>query len=142
MPRSNCSLSASAVVVRVRDDSTVDLDLDGAVRCAGCSGVCMWKRVRSERLEKIPTDAPVATGMRVVVTLPERYALLGSLVAHGLPLLGLLAGAVAGSALAGSDAGAVIGAVVGAITVLAVTPVLRRRVEGATLRRLRIRAAA
>jgi positive regulator of sigma E activity len=60
---------------------------------------------------------------------------------YGVPLAALLAGGVLGAALLGTDLGAVAGAGVAlAIAVLA-APVLRRRIEAATLRKLAVRPA-
>jgi sigma-E factor negative regulatory protein RseC len=84
------------------------------------------------------TARPLAAGERVVVTLPDRYLLLVSLLVYGLPLAGLLGGAVAGLAALGSDLGAAAGAAAGAASVLLAAPALRARFERATLRRMQL----
>ena len=84
------------------------------------------------------TAQPLALGERVVVAVPDRYLLLVSLVAYGLPLAGLLAGALLGLAGFGSDLGAAAGAAVGAASILLAAPALRARVERATLSRMQL----
>lgn len=85
------------------------------------------------------TSNRFAVGDAVVVQLPERYLLLGSLMLYGLPLAALISGAAAGSAVMSSDLGAALGAVVALATVWLVTPRLRRRLEDLTLQRLELR---
>ena len=109
-------------------------------RCEGCEGLCVWRRLpRAERLT-FASRLPVAVGERVVVALPDRYLLLGSLLVHGLPLASLLGGALAGVATLGSDLGAAVGALAGVAGAILAAPVLRSRLERGTLRRVQLRA--
>jgi positive regulator of sigma E activity len=80
-------------------------------------------------------------GENVVVALPDRYLLLASLLVHGLPLAGLLAGALCAFAASGSDLGAAAGAAGGPVLAALATPALRSRLERGTLRRVELRAA-
>lgn len=82
---------------------------------------------------------PVGVGERVVVALPDRYLLLASLLVHGFPLAGLLAGALCGLAALGTDLGAAAGAAGGAMLSVLTAPALRSRAERGTLRRLQLR---
>jgi sigma-E factor negative regulatory protein RseC len=86
----------------------------------------------------LSAERRLAVGDRVVVTLPDRYLLLVSLLVYGLPLAGLLGGALVGLAAVGSDLGAAAGAAAGATSVLLAAPALRARFERATLRRMQI----
>lgn len=79
-----------------------------------------------------------AVGDAVVVRLPERYILLGSLLLYGLPLAALISGAAAGAAAAGSDLGTALGAVAATAMAWVATPRLRRRLEQRTLQRLEL----
>jgi positive regulator of sigma E activity len=74
----------------------------------------------------------------VLVTLPERYVLLSALLLHGLPWAALLGGAALGAYAIPGDKGAIAGAVVAAAAAVLLTPALRRRLERATLERLRL----
>ena len=78
-------------------------------------------------------DRPFALGDRVVVSVPDRYLLLVSVLVYGMPLAGLLGGALVGLAALGSDLGAAAGAAAGAASVLVAAPALRSRFERATL---------
>jgi positive regulator of sigma E activity len=80
----------------------------------------------------------LVVGEAVVVRLPERYLLLGSLLVYGVPLAALISGAAVGAALAGSDLGAAIGAVAATAAAWLATPRLRRRIEELTLHRLEL----
>jgi sigma-E factor negative regulatory protein RseC len=79
-----------------------------------------------------------AVGDRVVLTLPERYVLLASLLLYGLPLAALVLGAAVGGAFSGSDAGAALGAAAAVAVSLLAAPRLRRRLERRTLERLEV----
>jgi sigma-E factor negative regulatory protein RseC len=92
---------------------------------------------RAQRMT-FATARPLAPGDRVLVTVPDRYLLLVSLLVYGLPLAGLLGGALAGLAALGSDLGAAAGAAAGAASVLLAGPALRSRFERATLRRMQL----
>ena len=81
---------------------------------------------------------PFAVGDPVVVRLPERYLLIGSLLLYGLPLVAVIAGAAAGAAAAGSDLGTALGAVAATVAAWGATPRLRRRLEERTLQRLEL----
>jgi sigma-E factor negative regulatory protein RseC len=119
----------------------VDVELEPPPRCEGCNGACLWYRVpRSERLT-LAADTAFAVGAPVIVTLPDRLLLLGVLLVYGVPLVALLAGGVLGGALLQSDIGAVVGAVAALATAVLVAPVLRRRIEAATIRKLAVRPA-
>jgi sigma-E factor negative regulatory protein RseC len=80
----------------------------------------------------------LAVGDAVVVRLPERVLLAGSLLLYGLPLAALISGAAAGAAAAGTDLGAAVGAVAAAVAAWLATPRLRRRLEERTLQRLEL----
>lgn len=131
-------LTARAVVRRRAADGFVDLEVDGSARCAGCAGVCLWRRLESTRLARVPIDGPIAPGDTVLLSLPGRAVVFGSLTLHGLPLASLLAGALTGSLLLGSDWGALAGAVLAVSAVFALTPLLRRRLELSTMASLRV----
>ena len=92
------------------------------------------------RLAGIQASARFEPGASVLVTLPERYVLLGSLLVHGLPLLGLLLGGLVGAGITGTDGGTVAGAVLVTVAIYLLTPALRVRVERATLGKLQLRA--
>jgi sigma-E factor negative regulatory protein RseC len=97
--------------------------------------------VRAQRMTFM-SERALAVGERVVVTMPDRYLLLVSLILYGLPLMGLLGGALLGLALLGSDLGAAAGAAAGAASVLLAGPALRSRFERATLRHMRLLRSA
>lgn len=135
---SDCSLSARAVVARVSRDGNVTLELDDA-RCPGCAGTCLWRRIRTRSLSGQFGTEDIAPGTTVELSLPERYVLFGSLAVYGLPLLGLLGGAGIGAFVTGSDPGVLVGALTGLGLVYLSTPRLRRRIEKAALRRIRVK---
>lgn len=96
---------------------------------------------QSEQLT-LPASGALPLGAAVVVTLPDRYVLVGAMLLYGLPLVALLVGGAAGASVFGSDlaaAGVAGAAFIGAL--LAAGP-LRRRLELATLRRLAVTPAA
>jgi positive regulator of sigma E activity len=134
----DCSLTARAVVACVSGDGHVTLKLDEA-RCPGCAGTCLWRRLRRRSLSAPFAAGDIAPGTAVELSLPERYVLYGSLAVYGLPLLGLLAGAATGAFVTGSDPGVVVGAVAGVGLVYLFTPRLRRRIEEAALRQVRVK---
>ncbi len=76
-----------------------------------------WKPPSSLRIRD---TGRLRRGDLVSVSLRNRHVLLGTLVVHGLPWIGMLAGTVAGVASIGGDLGALLGAVAGlALGVLA-----------------------
>lgn len=104
--------------------------------------MCLWRRLpRTERIT-FASRLRVVVGERVVVTLPDRYLLLVSLLVHGLPLAGLLGGALIGIAALGSDLAAAAGAAGGAVSAVLAAPALRSRLELGTLRRVELRTVA
>lgn len=78
----------------------------------------------------------------MTVTLPDGVLLLGALLVYGVPLAAVLAGAAAAAALFDSDLAIAAGAAAGLAAALAVTSLLRRRLEQATLRRLDVELTA
>lgn len=126
-------------IVRAFEPGFVDVEVAPPPRCEGCNGACLWYRVpRHERLTLAADDA-FEVGAAVTVTLPDRYLLLGALLVYGVPLSALLAGGVLGSVLLGSDLGAAVGAGAALALALLVAPVLRRRIERNTVRKLAVR---
>ena len=119
----------------------VDVDLEPPPRCEGCNGACLWYRVpRSERLT-LAADVAFPVGAAVTVTLPDRYLLLGASLVYGVPLVALLVGGALGAAVLGSDLGAAGGAIAALALAVLVAPVLRRRLEQNTVRKLAVRPA-
>jgi positive regulator of sigma E activity len=132
-------MTARAVVTAFHADGYVDLEIATPERCAGCAGMCTWRRgPKSVRL-RLPAAAGAAVGADVLVALPERYVLLSALLLQGLPWGALLVGAALGAYAIPGDAGAIAGAVLAAAAAVLLTPVLRRRLERATLERLSLR---
>ncbi len=106
--------------------------------CAGCTGLCAWKRVRATRLS-LPVDGlPLQPGDRVEISLPERIALLAAAVTYGLPLAGLLAGASLGAWSADGDVGVLIGSFLGVAAALAVAAGWRRQIEALVAGQFRV----
>jgi positive regulator of sigma E activity len=128
-------------VTRVVHGGAVEVEFDARARCRGCDGACVWLRLPVAQRMSFDCSEPLAVGENVIVTLPDRYLLLASLVAHGLPLAALLAGAMAGFASTGGDAGAVLGALAGIAVALIAAPKLRTKLERSLLRRVELRAA-
>jgi positive regulator of sigma E activity len=88
----------------------------------------------------VAAQTPFAVGAAVAVTLPERYLLLGALLVYGVPLVALLAGGAVAALLFGSDLAAAAGAGSALALTLLAAPVLRSRLERATLRDLRVQS--
>ena len=107
-------------------------------RCSACSGACAWRLRDTAHREVFVSAQRFAIGDAVVVRLPDRYLLLGSLLLYGLPLVALVCGAASGAAAFGSDLGAALGAVAAIGAVWLATPRLRRRLEERTLRHLEL----
>jgi positive regulator of sigma E activity len=135
-------MTADATVTGVGADGRVEVEFGPPPRCVGCEGACLWRRMPTAQRLCFHTPIALSVGEPVVVALPDRYLLLGSLVVHGLPLAAMLAGALAGLALAGSDVGAAAGAVGGVVCALLAAPRLRARLERTTLRRVELRPGA
>jgi positive regulator of sigma E activity len=131
-------MTARAVVTAIRADGRVDLEIAAPARCAGCAGMCTWRRLPERARLRLKTDATWSVGADVLVALPERFVLLSALLLHGLPWAALLVGAALGAYAIQGDAGAIAGAVLAAAAAIALTPALRRRVEKATLERLNL----
>jgi len=132
-------LTARAVARHGAPPGYVDLVFDETGGCPGCSGVCMWRRLRA-RQARLAVPTAVAPGAVVTVSLPERSLLLASCVLHGLPWVTLLAGATVGGVIFGSDWGVLAGASVALVSLAVFAPIVRRRVERATLAQLRVEA--
>jgi positive regulator of sigma E activity len=77
-------------------------------------------------------------GDPVIVALPPRFLLLGTLFVYGLPLAALLGGALVGIAVGASDLAVFLGAMAGLALALAGAPPLRRRLEAITLRAIAV----
>ena len=104
--------------------------------------MCLWRRLPEAHRARFDTPASVAVGDRVVVALPDRYLMLGSLLVYGWPLAALLGGAAVGAAASGTDLGSAAGAVLGVIGAVLSAPLLRQCAERTTLRHLSVRRAA
>jgi positive regulator of sigma E activity len=126
-------MTAAAVVVASRPDGLVDLEFAPARQCAGCSGSCLWRRLKSARLDRLRVAGALDPGTEVSVTIPARRLLLASLLLYGLPLTAILAGAALGSAIQGSDTGTLVGALTGLAVAVAAFGLVRARLERATL---------
>jgi positive regulator of sigma E activity len=133
-------MTATGTVTSVAASGRVEVEFAAPVGCRGCEGVCLWRRSPAIQRAIFDTPLPFAVGEPVVVTLPERYILLGALLVHGLPLAAILVGALAGVALTGSDFGALAGAVLAVAMALLAAPRLRRRLERTTLQQVVLRA--
>lgn len=105
-------MTARARVGRVESGRWIDLAILPAPRCSGCEGACMWgwKPPASLRVRDSGCHRP---GDLVSVSLRNRHVLRGTLLVHGMPWAGLLAGTVAGVSSLGGDIGALLGAVAG-----------------------------
>jgi positive regulator of sigma E activity len=134
---SSC-LTAAGTVVRVADHGRFEVELAAPLRCRACSGACAWRVSDAADRQIFASSHCFAVGDAIVVRLPERYLLLGSLLLYGMPLAALIFGAAAGAAVAGSDIGAALGAVATTAAAWLATPRLRRRLEELTLRRLEL----
>jgi positive regulator of sigma E activity len=135
-------MTARATVSAVGGDGLVDLTIDAASRCEGCTGVCLWRRLPAKSHARLPSPVPLRVGTEVLVALPPRYVLLSALLLHGLPWMALLAGAAAGAYVTGHDLGALAGAVLAVTISIIMTPGLRRRLEAAALERFTLRPIA
>ena len=129
-------MTARAVVTAVHTDGCVELEVARPARCAGCAGMCTWRRLPESAQLRLWTPDAWNVGAQVEVALPERFVLLSALLLHGLPWAALLIGALLGAYAVPGDVGAIAGAVLAAATAVLATPALRRRVEDATLERL------
>jgi positive regulator of sigma E activity len=98
--------------------------------------MCTWRRLPESVQLRLPAAGRAALGAHVLVALPERYVLLCALLLHGLPWGALLVGAAFGASTVPGDLGAIAGAVLAAAAAVSLTPLLRRRLERATLERL------
>jgi len=125
-------MTARGVVARSAS-GRVEVELAQAPACRGCEGLCLWRRLPASQRIELATLVPFAVGDAVVVALPPRYVLLGTLFVHGLPLGMLLGGALAGIAVGGSDWSVLVGALAGVCAALSVAKPLRRRLEALTL---------
>ena len=105
-------MTARARVRRVERDRWIDLAILPAPRCSGCEGTCLWgwNPPTSLRIRDTGRHRP---GDLVSVSLRNGHVFHGTLLVHGLPWAGLLAGTVAGVMGVGGDPGALLGAVAG-----------------------------
>jgi sigma-E factor negative regulatory protein RseC len=134
-PSSSC-LTVDATVLAA-DGGFVDVELDAASRCAGCSGTCMWGRGRQTPVARLRTGAVLAPGDRVRVSLPAGALMRSTLLLHGLPLAALLAGGALGAWVTQSDLGCLAGALASlGLALYVVAPRLRQRVESLTVARV------
>jgi positive regulator of sigma E activity len=129
-------MTARAVVTAFHADGSIDLEIARPPRCAGCAGMCTWRRLPESVQLRLPAGGCADVGADVLVALPERYVLLSALLLHGLPWAALLVGAALGAYAIPGDLGAIGGAMLAAAAAVLLTPALRRRVERATLERL------
>lgn len=90
----------------------------------------------------LPASGVLPIGAAVVVTLPDRYVLVGAGLLYGLPLAALLAGGAVAASIFGSDLAAACGAGSAFIAALLAASPLRRRLERATLGHLAVSPAA
>lgn len=105
-------LTARARVRRIAGDGWMDLAILPAPRCSGCEGACMWGWKPPSSL-RVRGSGRHRTGDLVSVSLRYRQVFHATLLVHGLPWAGLLAGTVAGVMSLGGDPGALLGAVAG-----------------------------
>jgi positive regulator of sigma E activity len=131
-------MTARAVVTASHTDGSVELEIATPSRCAGCAGMCAWRRLPESVRLRLPAAGGARVGADVLVALPERYVLISALLLHGLPWAALLLGSALGAYAIPGDGGAIAGAVLAAAAALLLTPALRRRVERTTLERLRL----
>ena len=136
---SHC-LTAAGTVVAVAARGRFEVEIAAPPRCSGCAGLCAWRQPAAVQRGVFASRRAFAVGDAVVVRLPERYLLIGSLLLYGLPLAAVLTGAAAGAAAAGSDLGTVLGAVLAVAAAWVTTPRLRRRLEQRTLQGLELAA--
>jgi positive regulator of sigma E activity len=133
-------MTARAVVRNSFADGSYELELDTRSGCEGCRGVCMWRFLPLVERTRFSGNSSFSPGLPVLVSLPQRYVLLTSVLLYGLPLAALLIGGLLGAAVAGGDD---LGTLLGALGVLAaslfLSPRLRRALERATARHLVVR---
>jgi positive regulator of sigma E activity len=130
-------MTARGVVVGAAEDGFVDVELARIPRCAGCAGMCMWRRVDADRKTRVPVTSPCPRpGTPVLISLPGETVLRAALIVHGLPWAALLLGASCGASALHGDLGALLGAVAAVGAAVLVTPKLRRRVERHVLKGL------
>ena len=70
----------------VTSGGRVEVEFAPPRRCSGCQGACLWRRLSAAERMSFDTALPLAVGEPVVVALPDRYLLLGTMLVHGLPL--------------------------------------------------------
>ena len=92
----DCS-SVEAEVVGVDPDGALHLQVSPGSACAGCSGLCLWRRRGELRVCSGSLAGQIVEGSRVAVRIPSELILQSSLMLYGLPLALLLLGALAGS---------------------------------------------
>jgi positive regulator of sigma E activity len=131
--RHDCMTARAVVRHADAKRGRVELEFVDLPACRGCEGACMWRRLPATTRMRFATDLPLHVGDPVLVSLPERYLLIGAIVLHGLPMAALLLGALAGFMVTGSDLGSVGGAVGGVALAVIATPRLRRHVERAMM---------
>ena len=119
-------MSAQARVDEVHPDNTVQLELLEPPRCRGCEGWCFWRLTPTSPL-RLQSALALEPDELVTISMDRRQLLLGALMLHGLPWIGLLVGALAGVASIGGDLGALLGALAG----LGVGSLLARRQQAA-----------
>ena len=133
-------MTADAVVRDTHADGSVDLEFAQAKGCAGCAGVCLWRLMQPTIIRRvsIPSQARAvpAPGSAVVMSLPDRAVLRGSLLLHGLPLAAILSGGWIGAVLTQSDWGCLAGALIATTIAWRVAPRIRTRIEQVTLAEL------
>ncbi|HEX7081900.1 MAG TPA: SoxR reducing system RseC family protein [Gammaproteobacteria bacterium] len=132
--RQDC-LAVDGKVRAVGADGTVELELEEPARCAGCAGMCTWRRPVGPRRVRLASPLPLRPGDAVRVSLPAGHVLSTALLLHGLPLAALLGGALIGAAAFHTDAGTLAGAVAGVAAACWGTRSIRRRAEARTAAR-------
>ncbi len=88
----------------------------GQCSASGSCGGSLFSELFGGRPVRVEVDNPIAAGLgqRVIVGIPERMMMTGSLDLYLLPLLGLLAGAIAGQSLTeNAELPAILGGVLG-----------------------------
>lgn len=105
-------MTAQARVRQLHADHTVQLDILEPPRCSGCERSCIWRWAPASSL-RVRSSLALQPDELVTISVDRRYLLLGSLVLHGLPWAGLLAGVVVGISSIGGDLGALVGSVAG-----------------------------
>jgi positive regulator of sigma E activity len=131
-------VTVEARVSAVGADGELALEIDERSMCRGCSGSCLWRRLRPVTWSAGGHCADLEVGRRVVVTVPAPLILAAALVLHGAPWAGLVTGALAGQYLTGTDTGTLVGAVIGMVLALAASRPVRARLEAATSAHLEI----